>query len=139
MKLSELKALLLSHEGMRLKPYRDTVGKLTIGVGRNLEDTGITQEEANYLLENDIRQAKRTAEWAFPWFRDLSLTRQAVVISMIFNLGIKGFRSFRRLIDALEHGDYARAALEMRSSKWARQVGDRAVELARMMKSDTTS
>ena len=78
--------LLIRHEGLRLKPYRDTVGKLTIGVGRNLDDVGITREEALYLLKNDIDNARRELIKTIPRFLDMDKVRQIVLISMTFNL-----------------------------------------------------
>ena len=126
-------ALIQRHEGLRLKPYRDTVGKLTIGVGRNLDDVGISREEARKLLERDIEGA-RTAARRYTWFEDLNGARQAVIIDMIFNLGRAGFRGFRRTRAAVAAGDYETAAAEMLDSGWATQVGERARRLARMIR-----
>lgn len=126
--------LLLRHEGIRLKPYKDSVGKLTIGIGRNLDDIGISEMEALYLLSNDIRRVSKQAQDAFPWFKSISVTRQDVVLSMIFNLGLAGFSKFKMLIQAIAVQDYERAAKEMIQSKWSQQVGNRAKELAQMMR-----
>jgi lysozyme len=104
-------------------------------VGRNLEDVGVTKEEALFLLDNDIARCRAQADASFPWFKELDSVRQDVVISMIFNLGLKGFKGFRRGIVAIEMGDYSGAAVEFLDSKWAKQVGKRAHELAFMMKS----
>ena len=127
-------SLLIRHEGMKLRAYFCPAGKITIGVGRNLEDNGISEEEALYLLENDIIRIRLGASRAFEWFRDLSEVRQEVVISMIFNLGFSKFADFRGMIAALSRGDFDRAASEMLSSRWAGQVGKRAAELADMMR-----
>lgn len=124
--------LLIKHEGLKLKPYRCTLGKLTIGVGRNLEDRGLSEDEALYMLKNDIRNTKKEAA-QFPWYESLSETRKDVIISMIFNLGINRFKGFKRMISALETEDYAEAARQMLDSRWATQVGNRATELAKMM------
>jgi lysozyme len=132
--LSDLRSLLIRHEGLRLKPYLDSKGKITIGVGRNIEDRGITVQEALYLLENDIAWARTEAKNAFPWFGDLSDVRQDVVLSMVFNLGTPRLSGFKRMLAALAKGDYSLAANEMLVSQWAEQVGHRAVELAAMMK-----
>ena len=126
--------LLIKHEGLRLKPYRDTVGKLTIGVGRNLDDVGITREEARFLLENDIARADVELRRNFLWFPGRNRVRKAVLINMVFNLGISRFKRFKKLIAALERRDWDRAAKEMLNSKWAKQVGRRARELAKMMR-----
>ncbi len=126
--------LLITHEGLRLKPYRDTVGKLTIGVGRNLDDVGITEEEALYLLKNDIRRTINFLSAVLPFWYRLSETRKIALIDMCFNLGGRRFMGFRKMRRALEEGDYERAAEEMLDSKWAGQVGRRAEELAEMMR-----
>ncbi len=131
--LKKIQALLIRHEGLRTHPYRDIVGKLTIGVGRNLDDVGITVEEAMFLLENDIRKAIRDLE-AFDFFDKLDDVRQAVLIDMIFNLGKGKFMTFKRMIRALKEGNYDKAAEEMETSKWCNQVGNRCKELVRMMR-----
>lgn len=135
--MNRLKELLIRHEGIRNKPYRDTMGKLTIGVGRNLDDVGISPLEINFLLENDILKAQSQAAAAFHWFNYLTGARRDVIISMIFNLGVNRFKDFKKMIAALEKGQYATASEEMLKSKWASQVGDRAVELSEMMKLGT--
>lgn len=121
---------LLRDEGLRLKPYRCTAGKLTIGVGRNLDDVGITRDEALHLLDNDIARVRAEVNRTFPWFGAIDGTRQDVVLNMVFNLGISRFSQFFQTIKAIESGDYARAAEQMRKSLWAKQVGARAERLA---------
>ncbi len=133
MNLKRLKEVLMRHEGLSLKPYKCTSGKLTIGYGRNIEDVGITQEEASFLLANDIKKVIEQVSTKFKWFKDLSPTRQEVVINMVFNLGLQGFSSFKNTIHFLSSGQYEQAAIEMLESKWASQVGKRAKELSKMM------
>ena len=133
--MSRLHEMLIRHEGLRLKPYRDTVGKLTIGVGRNLDDVGITREEALMLLNNDIAQVRREVNRTFAWFPDLNPVRKNVVLNMVFNIGLPRFRQFKKAIAAIRAKEWEGAAREMLDSRWARQVGRRARELARMMKS----
>jgi len=125
--------MLIRHEGLRLKPYRDAKRKLTIGVGRNLDDAGITRAEALMLLDNDIATVRRDVTRAFPWFPGLDPVRKDVVLDMVFNLGLSGFRRFEKTIAAIRAGDWENAAREMLSSRWASQVGKRATELAAMM------
>ena len=125
--------LLIYHEGLKLKPYMDARNKLTIGVGRNLDDLGISKDEAMLLLHNDIDRIRRELDKSLPWWRKLSETRQKVLISMAYNLGVGGLLEFNRMLSALQDGDYATAAQEMLSSLWANQVGTRAIELADMM------
>jgi lysozyme len=132
--VSRLREMLVRHEGLRLKPYRDTQRKLTIGVGGNLDDVGISREEALMLFDNDIATVRREAGRAFPWFSRLSPVRKDVVLNMTFNLGLPGFRRFKKTIDAIEAEDWEKAAREMLNSRWAKQVGKRAEELAAMMK-----
>ncbi len=131
--MQRLRQLLLRHEGIQLHPYKDTRGKTTIGVGRCLDDVGISEFEAMMLLNNDIdRVIVQSAK--LPWFNSLCLARQDVVNSMIFNLGLGGFLEFKNMIAAMVAGNFDLAADEMTSSKWASQVGARAQELATMMK-----
>ena len=129
-----LKDLLIKHEGVRLKPYTDTVGKLTIGVGRNLADRGITYSEAMAMLDKDIADATNNCLHEFPWFAGLDEQRKWVILSMVFNLGLEGLKKFKRMLSYVELGDYEGAAWEMAQSKWAQQVGMRAVELQEMMR-----
>jgi len=129
-----IKQMLKRHEGLRLKPYRDTVGKLTIGYGRNLEDDGISLEEAELMLENDLDRAVKAARDVVAGFDELDEVRQAVLVDMAFNLGRAGLASFQKMRAALALGDFERAAAEMLDSLWARQVGRRARELAEMIR-----
>jgi lysozyme len=124
--------LLIRHEGERLKPYVDTAGKLTIGVGHNLTDRGIPKEVSRMLLASDIADAASDA-MKFPWYPGLCEARRAVILSMLFNLGLERFRGFVQFISAMIAADYTQARVEMLDSQWARQVGNRAVELATMM------
>lgn len=129
---------LVLSEGLRLMPYRDTVGKLTIGVGRNLDDVGISESEAYYLLDNDITKVIRLLDAHLPWWRDLDEVRQRVLAEMAFNMGVgntnRGLLSFRNTLRAVEGGRWNDAAVGMISSLWAAQVGNRARRLATMMR-----
>jgi lysozyme len=125
--------ILKRDEGVRLFPYKDTVGKWTIGVGRNLDDVGISLDEAEYLLRNDIRKVEADAR-KYPWYAGLNDARKAVVLSMIFNMGAEGFAGFKNTIASIAAGNYEDAASRMLRSKWSSQVGNRAVRLAAMMR-----
>jgi lysozyme len=125
----ELEDMLIRHEGLRLKPYHCTAGKLTIGVGRNLDDNGITDAEARMMLSNDVVVAEIDA-LKFPWFKDLNQPRKDAILNMLFNLGLARFRGFKNFIASMEAEDYKGASEEMLSSKWADQVGSRAIELS---------
>ena len=113
--------------------YTDTVGKTTIGYGRNLTDNGLSSREAFTLLEHDIDEAIADLSATYPWFARLDGVRQRALVNMRFNLGPHRFRQFRQTLAATEAGDYRTASTQMLKSKWAGQVGQRAVRLARMM------
>lgn len=132
--LSPLKQQLKRDEGLRLFSYVDTVGKLTIGYGRNLADVGISSAEADYLLDNDIRKAEGELLQALPWVVNLDDARQAVLVNMAFNIGVHGLLGFRNMLSALEAGVYEEAAKEMEASRWAEQVGARAQRLIVQMR-----
>ena len=131
--LPDLVAELTRDEGLRLKPYLDTVGKLTIGIGRNLTDVGISEDEAQYLLRNDIAAAERLLDTNVGWWRRMDPDRQRVLINMAFNLG-PGLLEFHQTLYYIAIGDYASAADQRMLSKWAQQVGPRAKRLADRMR-----
>lgn len=128
------------HEGIREKPYVDTVGKLTIGVGRNLTDVGLFPSEINFLLINNIIRCHIELDQNIPWWVELDDVRKRVLLDMCFNLGINGLLGFRNTLRLVFMGDFAQASSNMLMSKWARQVGKRANRLAEMMRTgiDTT-
>jgi lysozyme len=133
--LSYLIKLLKRDEGERLKPYRCTAGKLTIGVGRNLEDVGITKEESDYLLANDISRVTVEITRHLPWALKLDDARFSVILSMVFQMGMGGVRNFRKFLNALQMGDYTKASIEMMDSKWAQHDSPaRAKRLAEVMR-----
>ena len=135
--LDILRAQLPQDEGRRPFPYRDTVGKITIGVGRNLSDDGLATDEIELLLANDILAAQRTAIDLIPNFESLSDVRKAVVMNMAFNLGEARFAGFHKTLQAIIDGRWDEAADNMLASVWANQVGVRARRLANMMRSDS--
>ena len=132
---AKLIAQLRLHEGVEHKPYTDTVGKLTIGVGRNLDDRGLSEDEIDYLLQNDIGIVEEELTQWWPHWRSLNQTRQLVVADMMFNMGRPRLSQFKLFLMALEAADYEMAAAEMLDSKWAEQVKGRAETLAKMMAS----
>ncbi len=125
--------MLMKHEGLRLKPYECPSGKLTIGYGRNLESTGISPLEALLMLEHDVDSYKVLLQARYPWFSGLSPARQVVCINMAYNLGMGGFHGFKKMRKNLAKGLFKDAAKEMLDSKWAKQVGERALELSVIM------
>lgn len=130
----KLRDMLIRHEGIRLHPYKCSADKLTIGVGRNIEDNGISISEASLMLDNDILRVHEELSMNFEWYNHLTQVRKAALIDMCFNLGLTRFKKFKNMIKAIDQTDYAVAADEMLDSKWARQVGDRADELSSMMR-----
>ena len=133
--LERIKEQLLRHEDLRLKPYRCTAGKLTIGIGRNLDDCGISQTEAYVLLENDIQNCERQLLDEIPEiYNGLDEVRKLVLLNMCFNLGIGGLLGFNNTLAFIAAGDWERAANGMLASKWAKQVGRRAIELSELMR-----
>ena len=128
---------LIRDEGMKLYPYRDTVGKITIGVGRNLTDDGISEQEALDLLQDDIIRTKNRVLSQWPWVKDLSDARAGVIFNMAFNMGVDGLAQFVHFLGAMQDRDWNAAALEMKNSAWATEVGSRATRLIQQVQSDT--
>lgn len=132
--MSKLQEQLKRHEGLSLKVYKCTAGKVSIGYGRNLDDKGITQAEADLMLENDVLFLISVLPAKIPLFNGLNKPRADVLVNMAFNIGINGLLNFKKMLTAIDDGYFTRAAAEMLDSKWAFQVGDRALELAEQMK-----
>jgi len=133
--LQKVKEQLLKHEGLKLKPYRCPAGKLTIGVGRNLEANGISQKEAFILLENDILRCESELLDEIPEvYSGLNDNRKLVLLNLCFNLGITGLLGFKNTLAFVGAGDFERAANGMFASKWAKQVGVRSIELSELMR-----
>lgn len=128
-----LREQLIKHEGVRLKPYKDSLGILTIGCGRNLDDVGISYDEALVLLDHDIDNARAGLAKAFPWTNDLDPVRRDALTNMAFNMGIGRLRGFMKMLDALKIGDWQEASSNALESRWAVQVGNRARELAKQL------
>jgi len=144
---TNLRAMLIRHEAKRPLPYLDCCGQywrdchcavkgnLTIGVGRNLDDRGLSVEEILFLLANDMAGCEAEARRVFRWFAAIDDVRRDAVLDMLFNLGMTKLLRFKKFLAAMEAQHYVQAAAEMRDSKWAEQVGDRALELADMIRS----
>lgn len=125
--------MLVRHEGIRLKMYVDSVGKTTIGIGHNLTDRGIKEATAYLILDDDISDATIDAQ-GLPFFANLDPVRQDVIVSLVFNIGIVRLRGFIKMLAALSDGNWEQAAAELLDSRYAQQVGNRALELAEMIK-----
>lgn len=122
------------HEGVKHFPYLDTAQKWTIGAGRNLTDRGITIGTINQMLLEDISLVTTELDKAYPEWCELSENRQLVLANMTFNLGMPRYLTFERFWAALRQNQWELASTEMLNSRWARQVGDRAIELSEMMR-----
>lgn len=135
--LKKTTQLIALHEGFRAKPYTCSVGKLTIAYGRNLDDVGLSREEGEMLLANDIHEAVSLLRDNLSYFDALSTVRQAVLVDMCFNLGWPRLAGFKKYFAALAVEDFSEATAEMLDSTWAHQVKQRAWRLADMMRSNT--
>lgn len=129
---------LIVDEAKRRYPYVCSAGRLTIGVGHNLDAKGVSERVIAVMLEEDIDDAVADLDRELPWWRQLTAARQEVLVNMCFNMGIgsatKGLLSFKNTLAAVKRGDYEAAAQGMAASKWAAQVGDRAKRLIKMMR-----
>ena len=152
--INEFIKMVAKHEGIVLEPYRDSLGISTIGIGRNLEDRGITdgelnyigktmeevlekgltEEEAYYLCMNDIAIVEKELLDRKPIVNQLNHVRQMVLVDMAFNMGVPRLMKFKNMWAAIETEDYALACEEMIDSRWANQVGNRAMKLSLAMK-----
>lgn len=117
-------------EGFREKPYLDTLGVPTFGIGF----TYITEEEADWILNKRLSEIETELRVKYRWYDNLNATRQDVMISMVYQLGFGGIAKFKKFIAAMERKDYDTAAVEMLDSLWARQTPNRAKRQADMIK-----
>ena len=125
------------HEGYRRSAYQDSKGYWTIGIGRLIDkklNGGLTEEEARYLLQNDLDRCANDLDAKLPWWSGLSENRRYVLLNMCFNLGINKLLGFKNTLKMIQDGNYDGAAKGMLNSLWAKQVGNRAVELANQMR-----
>lgn len=129
-------AALKFDEGFRSLPYVCSAGKLTIGYGVNL-NAGISEAEADLLLRHRVQMLEEALSYAVHGYDALSRARKDVLVNMAYNLGLAGLLRFKKMLAAVELGQFSRAADEMLASRWADQVGDRAKRLAAQMRTGT--
>ena len=132
----QLLEMLKRHEGVEHHIYRCSAGFWTLGAGRNVDPQGglgLSDDEVDYLLENDIKRVIKELSSEYPWFNSLDDVRKDAMIDISFNLGATRFRGFRRALAAMEVADYTTAAKEFLDSKWSRDVKGRATELCYMI------
>lgn len=130
------KQLIKKHEGFSQFAYQCQAGKTTIGYGRNIDKNGgvgISELEADILLNSDIDRILGDL-YTFTWFSGLNHARKSALVDMVYNLGFAGFCKFNDVISAFERHDFPAASRAMIDSRWAEQVGNRAVELAELIK-----
>jgi lysozyme len=134
--MSKITEQLKRDEGFKLTAYQDHLGYWTIGVGRLIDirkGGGITAEEAEYLLANDIQRRTKDLSISLPWFDELDEARKGVLVNMAFQLGTNGLLNFKKTLESVRRGHYVAAANEMLQSKWADQTPMRAERLAKQM------
>lgn len=125
MNWENFKYLQRKHEGLSLKPYKCTANRTTIGYGRNVQDNGITLDEAEHMLETDCTRAWNDAQTLFPKIKTYTENRQLALADMSFNLGLTKLSKFVRMRNAIENGDWNKAAKCAQESLWYKQVGNR--------------
>ena len=142
--MDKLIAMLKRHEGVKHFPYRDSLGIETIGCGRNISKSekhhglGISDDEIDYMLQNDIERTIKELSREYPWFNDMEEgARRDAIINLHFNLGRVRFAGFKKALGYMELGDHDQAALEFLDSRWAKQVKGRAIEVTDMINTNT--
>lgn len=134
--MSKLVAQLKRHEGVKSHAYKCTANMITVGVGRNIDENGgigLSDDEIDYLLENDIKRCKQELI-SLSWFTDLDSVRQDALVNLCFNLGLTRLMDFKNAMAAMAEGHYERAADEFYDSRWAKQVKSRADEVCEMIR-----
>ena len=131
--LKEAKEMLIKHEGVRTYPYFCSENYLTIGAGRNLKVNGISEEEAMYLLGNDIDRVINNLDKIFPAWKVMPKKARLVCIDMAYQLGIQGFMNFRRTRTLMEMGCWLEASEEILRSRYANQTPSRCAYNSRQL------
>ena len=134
--MTKLIEQLKRHEGVRTHAYQCTANMTTVGVGRNIDEDGglgLSVDEIEFLLKNDIKRCKQELI-TLPWFPEIDSVRQDALINLCFNLGITRLLGFKNALNAMSVGDYEKAAEEFLDSRWAVQVGNRALDVAHMIR-----
>ena len=129
--------MLKVHEGVETHAYKCSASKITIGVGRNIDPEGgigLSEDEIDYLLQNDIDRITTELDFENGWFSDLNEARQDAMIDISFNLGQTRLRKFQKALTAMAQSNWNTAADEFMDSKWSKQVGNRAKELTEIIR-----
>ncbi len=129
--MNKLEESIKKDEGLRLKMYKDTKGIMTIGYGHNLMN-GITEEIAEFILQSDINKAENgLISISYPWGKRLTTIKHDAIVELIFWIGVEGFLSFKKMVSALEAGNYYKASAELLDSQLGRNFPDRVNKLAK--------
>ena len=134
--MSDLISMLKRHEGVRSKVYMCSAGYETIAVGRNISESGLglSDDEIDYLLNNDIKRVREELTDSYFWFPAMNEARQDALVDISFNLGQTRLRGFVKAIEAMSREQFDIAADEFMDSKWATQVGNRAIQVTEMIR-----
>jgi len=140
--MSRLTEMLRRHEGVESHAYLCSQNFTTIGVGRNIDagdngrsrGLGLSDDEVDYLLRNDIDRVTEELDDEYSWFAGLNNARSDAMIDISFNLGQTRLRGFRKALEAMESGDWEEAGKQFLDSRWADQVGNRATELTEIIR-----
>ena len=135
---NKLIEMLKRHEGVETHAYKCSASKITIGVGRNIDPEGglgLSEDEVDYLLQNDIKRIIFELDFQYDWFHNLNEARKDAMIDISFNLGQTRLRKFEKALTAMSKGEWDTAADEFMDSKWSKQVGNRAKELTDIIRS----
>ena len=130
--------MLRKHEGVETHAYTDTVGKTTIGVGRNIDANqglGLSDSEIDFLLANDVKRVDDELLNTFSWYKTVAPARKDAMMDMCFNMGLPRLKKFKKALAAMAMGDYNEAAIEFLDSRWSSQVGQRAITITDMIRS----
>jgi lysozyme len=136
--MSMIIEMLRVHEGVETHAYKCTADKTTIGVGRNIDPSGgigLSSDEIDYLLSNDVKRVSAELIRAFSWYSELDEVRKDAMIDMCFNMGLPRLKLFKKSLAAMANGDYDIAAIEFLDSNWANQVGGRSIIVTDMIRS----
>ena len=130
--------ILRKHEGVETHAYKCSSGKTTVGVGRNIEagsGPGLSNNEIDYLLANDVERVNKELVNTFSWYKDLDIVRKDAMTDLCFNIGLPRMMGFKKALAAMAIEDYETAAAEFLDSRWAKQVGSRSVTITDMVRS----
>ena len=134
MNYTRLREVLTDHEGLKYKPYKCTAGKLTIGIGHNLDDRGVSPAVVNLMYDEDVTEVVADLKIIFTDFDDLPYDIHIVLADMRFQLGANRFRKFRKMIAAVKQSNWPEMIIQMKDSDWYKQTTNRANDLISMVR-----